>query len=1090
MPHLKIYKASAGSGKTHHLALEYLKLVLHEPENYRHILAVTFTNKATEEMKTRILQELYMLSTGGKSKMEKELLNSGKFSTGKDLQESAVKVLKNILYDYSNFSISTIDSFFQKILRNFIRETGLQAGYQPETDTDRLLDLAVDMLYMDIGRDEELTNWLIRFAGENIEDGKNWNLKRQIKSFSYEIPKENFYRFSMEIGEVMKDKSTLGKINQNLAEIVAVFENTMAGMGKEAIQLLEKHELTKMDFAHKGSSFVNYFYKIALKTEFEPLLRPSSAMDNLESWMTKTTPTEIAVKIRAIYNDGLNRILKESICYYRENSTGYYSAKTIRRYFNVLGILANLTTKLSEIREEENVLLISDAGILLKGIINNNDSPFIYEKTGNYYRHFLIDEFQDTSTLQWENFRPLLINSLAEDKDNTIVGDIKQSIYRWRGGDWNLLLSGIYHDFHSDQSETINLDHNWRSKPKITAFNNSFFLHSPILLKQYFLENCEEIVMEQDEEYIHALAEMIVKAYRDNYQQGSEEGNENEGLVRISFFEQKDEDEVKWKEQVNQSLPDLVDEILNNNYKQGDITILVRTAREGQEIAHVLLETGKYDIISKEAVYLGNSPAVRLIIAVLRYLHDPSDSISLVNILKEYNSGIPGKDADHILRIFTEKVSGKNLENFQGILPDEFTGRAEKLASMTIYDLVEELIILFRLNFHKNEWIFIQAFQDAVLNYSLKFKSSTGAFLEWWDTYATEMAIQVPDNTDAIRIMTIHKAKGLDFKILLIPYCNWNTDHQSLMDHVIWSPAAPGLIDPLKLIPLKYSKELSKTYFARDFFLEKLQAFIDNLNLLYVAMTRPVEGMFIMAPLPPGEKIQAVNSLLYHTITKFDPKITLEADKDPQHHYPVLSDFWDDNMQVFSYGKLAQRDKDEKKDMTDAYIPEGYISNSSRPEIRIKKAGIKRFSESDRTEKLDYGTFMHEILSKIKTKDESSNEINRLWIEGAITLEERNELSKNLEEIINVRPDWFSGNLEVKTETPVILGKGKQIIPDRVLIEGNKAVVIDFKFGESHPGYNSQVKNYMEVLGEMGYYPVEGYLFYADTKTIEKIDGK
>lgn len=554
------------------------------------------------------------------------------------------------------------------------------------------------------------------------------------------------------------------------------------------------------------------------------------------------------------------------------------------------------------------------------------------------------------------------------------------------------------------------------------------------------------------------------------------------------FFDKKNDEDEHWKEQVNNELPILIDEILDKKYKQGDITILVRNAREGQELANVLLAEGRFNIISKDSVFLGNSSAVRLIIASMRYLLDPSDTISKLNIVKEFSCGTMGKNPVEILSQYLVFSEENKTSEFPASLPGSFTSRTERLASLTIYDLVEQLIVIFNLNLLENELIFIQAFQDAILNYTLKFKSSLAAFLEWWDNYGNSLAIQVPDNTDAIRIMTIHKAKGLDFRILLIPYCNWNTDHLPLHDNVIWSQAAPGLIDPLKMIPVKYARDLTKTYFSKVYYLEKLQAFMDNLNLLYVALTRPVEGMYIMAPVPENDKITSVNSLLYQSVTTFSIETIQLFDENSDHHYPDLSQFWDENENTFTCGELSLNPEQATTvETAGTFLPAEYISNASWPVLGIKKAGIKRFETSERISKLDYGSFMHEILSKITHRDQAAGEITRLYLEGALNMEERATLSNKLEEIMDIRPEWFSDEFEVKTESPLILEKGKVIIPDRVLIKNKQAIVIDFKFGESKASHISQIKNYMSVLSEMGYENIEGYLLYGNNKTVKSI---
>lgn len=381
-----------------------------------------------------------------------------------EVSSRAKIALSNILHNFSYFSISTIDSFFQKIIRNFAREIGLQSGFKLEMDQEKVLSEVVEMLLMDIGNNKTLKNWLIQFAKEKVDSSKSWDLINDIKELGREIFKEDFKEIEKDILKITEDPTLIPSYVSKLKNLKKDFEAKIKSLGLKACQIMKDFDLEVNDFSHKASGVMGYLQNICNRKPYLPGSRAQQAYRNLEGWYSKTSTKK--ENIKNAVESGLNDVLGEVLVQFEHEYIKYESANQVLKYMYTYGILADIHQKLQEYRDKNGLLLISDATAFLKDIIAENDTPFIYEKTGSSYRHFLIDEFQDTSKFQWANFRPLILNSLAEGNSNLVVGDIKQSIYRWRGGDWKLLLEQIGHDIGVDHTEVMNLNTNWRSKKK------------------------------------------------------------------------------------------------------------------------------------------------------------------------------------------------------------------------------------------------------------------------------------------------------------------------------------------------------------------------------------------------------------------------------------------------------------------------------------------------------------------------------------------------------------------------------------------------------------------------------------------------
>ncbi|MFH2094838.1 MAG: UvrD-helicase domain-containing protein [Bacteroidota bacterium] len=859
MPGLTIYKASAGSGKTYKLTGEYLRLLFSDSNNYRRILGVTFTNKATGEMKSRIINELHLIAKGEYSSYCKTFTGELGITAG-ELQKRARKLINKLLHDYSRFSISTIDSFFSQLIQAFAREIGLFSGYSIELDKDTVLDEAIDNLVFNLKDHEALKNWLVNFILLRTESGKSWNIREEIRDLSLQIFNEKYQAFANELEIKISDHAFMNGYIRELKQISEGFEQHMSDIGKKALELISSHGLEISDFIYKEAGVAGYFRKISEKSEFIPGTRPLKAANNPDEWYTGKEKNE---PIITLYNAGLNKLLCDALEYYNNNSVAYYTALIISRHIHSLGLITDISSRVRAVTKEKNIFLLSDAAAILQAIIDGNDAPFIYEKTGSFYRHFMIDEFQDTSGMQWNNFRPLIINSLSEGNKSLVVGDIKQSIYRWRNGDWKLLGARLEQDFQVQGTEIIPLDFNYRSKKNIVLYNNTVFTNAADILQQKL---AGDSAVKDD----YGFAQWIGKAYDTVLQKLPGERENDGGMIRNIFLKDKSDQ----SSQVFSYLPGIIEDLQEKGIDARDICILTRRNTEGTLIAGFLLEYQKsgqakaginYRFISGEALYVSSSAAVRFIADVLRYLLDPDNQLVKSRIAYWYSSNFPTGHRKEFHRVFLSCTGSDDM--FRELLPEAFTSCVEQVKKLPLYELCERIISIFGLSDRHAETAYLTGFQDIIHRFTCDKSTGIAEFLEWWDDAGVRKTLSLPEEADAMRILTIHKSKGLEFRAVIIPFCNWDID-DSRHRPVIWCKPSCEPFNQLEIVPVDYSKNMTQTIFNRDYLEEKTLNYIDNLNMLYVAFTRAREALVTISPLPEKDDIKTAGDLLFRSVKK------------------------------------------------------------------------------------------------------------------------------------------------------------------------------------------------------------------------------
>jgi len=1095
MSKLIIYKASAGSGKTHSLTEEYLKLAALYPENFKRILAVTFTNKAAEEMKQRILESLNnIINQGCKADFYNLFVTENSKNEEFTIIEKAKALRDSILHNYSFFSLSTIDSFVQKVIKSFTYEIGVESGYKIELDSEKVLTDLADLLYKQIDCDIDLRNYLIHFANFKMAEGKNWDFRSEINKLAREIFKEQFQTTDNQ-NENENDYNYILNYFNEVNEIKLNFEKNIREIGQIARKAFENQifdsSIHGQNLKYLHTYLVNKIIEPVDQDSFVPNNTIVSMLDEVERWANKTAKSDVKAIVQELFY-AINPLLNKALQLIQSDYKYYLSALNILSAFHAFGILRKLAALLPDYRNQNNILLISDTTRILKEIIAGNDAPFIYEKIGNRFRHVLIDEFQDTSGFQWDNFKPLIKNNLAEGQQNLIVGDIKQSIYRWRGGDWSLLLSKAEQDVGSEYVQHENLKVNWRSKKNIIDFNNSMFKSASEKLQQLFDNEYNEVIDKHEERIgLENYKNVITRAYADTFQELPNQSGKKGGRVKIKFFKLATGDTKKdWHDKVAVELPETIEQLLTQkNYLPGDLAILVRKNDEGKEVANLLLDYQekrpnalKYQIISSDSLMLSNSPAIQILINAMYYIFDDNDKIHLHALIAVFISTF--KTENDLSDIHFNTRSDNEVLDF---LPRQFIGNLDIYRRTSIYEMTEQLCQVFSLNQIEGQNAYIQSFKDIIADFGQNEVTDLGAFLQWWNEKGKLNSVQLSDQQDAVKIFSIHKSKGLAFKVVIIPFCDWPLKPNPLMDTIIWTESDIPPFDQFKRFPVIFRKYLVNSIFYEEYYKELLYSMIDALNMLYVAFTRPREELIIMAPAKEKEegKYSSVADLLYESVHSGNHENDVIDLKMHYHAETGIFELHQDYLDID--GDKFVKDLKEKP----TFIMDDYPLGDWNQKINMVNHAEDFFMKSIEyiENKVNYGTLMHEIFSRIRDDKEIDYIIDEFYFSGKIGSDERKTLVSKVNEMINrpVVADWFSNTWKVKTEDAILDVSGKIRIPDRVLFKPDETVVIDFKFGEYQQESIEQVKEYMGLLKNMDYPNIKGFIYYAEKNRVDEV---
>lgn len=1078
---LTVYKASAGSGKTFTLSVEYIKLLINDPTSFRSTLAVTFTNKATEEMKVRILSQLYGIwkrLPDSKSYIEK--IKTDMDVTEEFMAERAGMALHNIVNNYSYFRIETIDSFFQSVLRNLARELDLTANLRVELNDYQIERNAVDNLIDNLSEDDQVLAWIMDYIHENLQDDKNWNVIGQIKKFGENIFREFYKTNSKLLNEKLLEEGFFKQYTSKLRNLRNEAEAEIVNEAELFFDILNNNGIDIQDLSYGKSGPAGYFVKIQSGVYDESLItsRVKTAMDNGngDGWVKKTADAEL----KAIASSKLAPALINAEKTRSRNWPIYQSAVLTLRHLNQLRLLNSIENKVRDMNQEANRFLLSDTHTLLHSLIKDSDSPFIFEKIGTRLNNIMIDEFQDTSTVQWQNFKVLLEECMSHSSEqgNLIVGDVKQSIYRWRSGDWRM-LNNIEREFPTMRNmlNVKSLDTNYRSSRRVINFNNAFFTQAAEI--EYKDLTTGDVL--QDEKTDNS-AEQLKKAYSD-VEQNVPDFRKQTGYVSVELLPQED-----YLEQTLQKTADAVRELLEAGTESSDIAIIVRSNSTIQQLAEYFAEVmPDVRIVSDEAFRLDSADSVNIIVNAMHCLTHNDDKISRTYIAKAYQIRVLGKDNELVDRLLATE------EGVNEALPKLFADNAPDLLAMPLYELAEKLYDIFGLKNIEGEDAYIYAFYDCLTDYLKNNTADIDKFVEEWDDSICSKTIQV-NATQGIRLITIHKSKGLEFENVIIPFCDWSIEKTN----TIWCSPKVAPFNELPLVPVDFNaKQMKGTIFEDDYNDEHLQNCVDNLNLLYVAFTRASQSLYVIA------RRGNANQRSY-TIEESIANMELEGgllEGDPSDKKSIIK---------YTYGTLETADKKKTTLSDNIFMPQvsnknvKMVTYDSHTDFRQSNKSREFVcdeddSNSEEKQRLAYiktGRVLHHLFATINTADDIEPSLKKLEIEGLI--EDSNVTCESLRKMLHKRlenkqvADWFSGRWELFNECTILdydesTDTVKEHRPDRVMKDGDKVVIVDFKFGAYRPEYTDQVRRYIALTKGMGYEDVKGYLWFVYTNNIEEV---
>ncbi|WP_286744005.1 UvrD-helicase domain-containing protein [Roseivirga sp. UBA1976] len=1036
---LTVYKSSAGSGKTFTLVKEYVKLLIANPQDFKHILAITFTNKATEEMKSRILKALQDLASGNFSDLQQVLLSEfdGRFDA-QQVASRAEEAYDLIIHQYSRFEVSTIDSFFSRVLKSFARELNLPLSYEVEMNQKLALTETIENLFRTIDQQPEVKEWLTLFSKEQIENDKSWNVDRQIEKLGNNLFSEAFQEgFS---GQSV-NFSVLKEVIDRLKAQKAKFENTARLFANKAFDLMNQYGLTVNDFNYSRSGPLAAFYALQKEEyDIEHKKRFIQALDGEMKWGAKKSPKfELACQVgeeqlAILGNEALHFILKE-----RKN---YNTNRAVLRNIYAFGLLESLNLQLKDYRDEHNVMLISDTNRILKEVLNEADAPFLFEKLGSSYKHIMIDEFQDTSNFQWNNLRPLIINALSEGHEVLIVGDVKQSIYRFRGGNMRLLLSQIRQDlgaFYSADADKRLVD-NYRSLSQIVSFNNALFAQLPAALKTNdSLSN----------------SELFELAFQDHAQQIKKQQG---GFVQVSFW-----DDDLWKEASVSHLMAKIAQNIELGYSYGDMLVLVNRNSEIPDVANAFLQA-RVPFINGDSLKLSQSDLVVFVLELLAYLQTDNDDVRLLNLMVLY-CRLKGKAYQPVV----ETRPGERITLQDAGFPPAFFEQMHRLKQQSLFDLICELLIIF--DFSNQSDIYLQQLLDLVLEQGQKGRSSVSSFLEWWEKEGDNQTVATSEHANAIRILTIHKSKGLEAPIVFIPFTNWQILPPAQM-HQFWTSNTPEDMQELRFIPLDFSKGLlMDSHFADDYLREAEESALDILNKTYVAFTRPREKLYLSAPATRSGG-QSIHQLLVDLVEDIGMKTT-ETDGGMQ---------WELGEE---HEKVSGTDSASDAEVLKIYPEDSFLEKLS---IRNDSERFFMLQQTEQARNITLGNQVHDVLSDVLMKEDLPVVLRQRVQAGEFNQEIAREVEKRIERLFEEEKlcDWFSGDYEVYNERTLWF-EGREHKPDRLMLKGEKAIVVDYKKEVESEAHQQQVKRYMHAIQAMGYSNVSGFLVYVEPVLIREV---
>ena len=1110
--HLTVYRASAGSGKTFTLAVEYISLLVKDPENYQHILAVTFTNKATQEMKMRILSQLYGIANSLQS--SQQYFNKVKEKTNMPdavIRNNARAALTLLIHRYNNFRILTIDAFFQQVLRNLAHELGQTANLRVDLNNEEITEKAVDQMIESLEKGQPVLQWISTYINNSIEDDNGWNIIGKIKTFGTNIFKDFYKAHEANLKEQLSNADDFKVYETTLRKRRNDIRKTF---NSKARSILNEIKNANLDIP---SNYRSGLYKYLTDSAIAPLTNKPlkagvlKANKSPQNWTSSKCAKADKQQIQTLAAEVLSAQLSELIAYNNDNWNEFQSIQLTLSHLSELRLLHAIADAVDNLTKDTNRFMLSNTQALLKELIADSDTPFIFERIGARLKHVMIDEFQDTSTIQWQNFQVLLANCMAQElSQNLIVGDIKQSVYRWRQGDWGI-LNNIEKSFAHQKIRLETLDYNYRSEKRIIDFNNAFW-------EQCVANTAKEVAQDDAEK-----AEIVQKAYEDVAQK-THKTTEN-GFVKISLYPRE-----VMKDAVLEELIETIKELFNNGYggkNQSKIAILVRSKSNIQDIVNALLQAfgNEINIVSDEAFRLDASLSVNIIVSAMHLLTHPDDVLTRGKLVKLYNQEVlkkPLTDTDLLVSINeSNNIDTKNIDKkerrklateqqmakLNSQLPPEYVANRELLLGLPIVDLVDKLFMLFGLDQLEGQSSYICTLYDTLNDFLKDHTADIDDFINEWENSLSSKTIQ-SDEIEGIRIMTIHKSKGLEFDNVIIPFCNWEMEKKG----TLWCETKnkPAPYNKLPLLPIDFSRDkLIGTVFEDDYKEEHFQNIVDNLNLLYVAFTRASKNLFVFGlrqgkttldniakGTPPGNRSYAIELALRQVSEQLQgSSLSFPDDIGSEIHFEYGTLVPETHEKEHAVADNPFLIKPDKHIVSIATYPQAATFKQSNKSIEFVKG--EDVDPSDRTRYIKIGNVLHQLFSTIYTTADIPARLNELEQQGIIYNDEITsaQLRTRIEDAITNPQvqEWFSKRWQLYNECTILeynkdTNEVEEHRPDRVMTDGKEFVVVDFKFGKEREEYKKQVQQYMEILIRMGHKKVSGYLWYVVKNNVVEVN--
>lgn len=1044
-----VYNASAGSGKTFTLVKEYLKIVLTAESAYhfQKILAITFTNKAAAEMKERILENLRSFANQETNDMLL-LLSEETGLEAQKIQLRSKRILENILQNYAAFTITTIDSFTHKLIRTFAHDLGLPLNFDVEMDGAKLIGEAVDMVISKIGTDSLLTEVLIDFSLQKVSEDKSWDISKELNSIAKMLLNESdrTYLQILQLKSLEDFKQLEKQLKSEKEKIAALFIEK----GQEGMAVIDALGIPYNSFSH--SELPNFFKKLLhiQNLKFDNLKfngRLHKAVSNA-SFYAKKTERAIQEKIDGVAPQ-LIALYQEVEQLYSEQYGNYILIDLVLKSLIPLAVVNHIQQELNSIKEQNNIRLSAEFNQLISDKIKREPAPFIYERLGEKFQHYFIDEMQDTSLLQWQNLIPLIDNALSQEQGSLLlVGDAKQAIYRWRGGEAeqfiNLSLEGKgpEHNPFVIEKSNQNLAVNYRSFSEIINFNNAFFTH----VSQYLTN----------------------EVYNDLYVVGNQQllNANTGGYVQLDFIDGSEQSKEELQEPKHEKVLELITN-LDTNFKKSDVCILVRRNREGVAIANYLSENG-IEIISSETLLLQNSTKVQFLVALLRFIQNPLNSKAKFEVLSYLHQRLEVSGPAH--DFYSKMMSCPPSEFFKALWPHAIRFDFERFLQLPFYESVEAIIRAFKLLDKADAYV--QFFLDFVLDFQRKNANDLSAFLELWDLKKDSLSVAAPESENAVRIMSIHKSKGLEFPVVIFP-CELDITKE--IDPKVWyDELDPALYGDFSNALIPCSSKITYTgQKGNDLYEQRREVLaLDSYNLLYVAMTRAVEQLYVVTECALTKKGEA-------SLAKFSGLIISFLQSLPE------ANAWNPEKLSYCFGHKSRRLPVKiASDSIEVSPQERFISTPwDSHDIEIVSNASKQWGTAQDTA-VKHGLLIHEMLAEIYTQEQVASVVQQYFRAGIIAHEDVAGIIDLLKSVV-YHPElasYFQKGKVIVTERQIVNEQKQILIPDRLIFDGTTVVILDYKTGAESPAHREQVDKYADVLRTMGYQVNAGILVYLSEK--------